>query len=247
MGETDYRRKLVFRQSTDMISTHICFLFYIYFISFVSFISMNILILCNVHPSAFTRNFLNDCRGLSFQSMTYVKIYFFILCSYICKKYLFENMYDKLCKRYRRHTLSPANIIFGKYTNKVKQILSILILSTLLLNFLLIGIVNPSLLNPGPQNLPVFYQNAQGLIPFSQLANPHPTLDRTKIFELNAHIALNKPAVIMLTETWLKKSINDNEIIESPDYYVFRNDRSQLTHPPDPNNPKKFRKFGGGS
>ena len=27
---------------------------------------------------------------------------------------------------------------------------------------------------------------------------------------------------------------------------MYRNDRSQLTHPADPNNPRKFRKSGGG-
>ena len=27
---------------------------------------------------------------------------------------------------------------------------------------------------------------------------------------------------------------------------MYRSDRSQLTHPADPNNPRKFRKFGGG-
>ena len=50
----------------------------------------------------------------------------------------------------------------------------------------------------------------------------------------------------MLSETWLKKSIKDNEIIESSDYNIFRNDRSQISHPSDPLDPKKFRKFGGG-
>ena len=58
-----------------------------------------------------------------------------------------------------------------------------------LINFLVITIVNPSLLNPGPiQNISVAYQNVQGLIPFSQLDNEHPTLDTTKIFELNSYM-----------------------------------------------------------
>ena len=50
----------------------------------------------------------------------------------------------------------------------------------------------------------------------------------------------------MLTETWLKKSIKNNEIIENTDYNIFRTDRSLVTHPSDPNDPKKFKKFGGG-
>ena len=36
----------------------------------------------------------------------------------------------------------------------------------------------------------------------------------------------------------------DQEIIEDPNYRVFRNDRSQVSHSADPNNPKKFRKNG---
>ena len=51
--------------------------------------------------------------------------------------------------------------------------------------FLLIAMVNPSMKNPGPGNLSIFYQNVQGLIPFSSLGKEHPVLDRTKIFELN--------------------------------------------------------------
>ena len=50
----------------------------------------------------------------------------------------------------------------------------------------------------------------------------------------------------MLSETWLKKSVKDREIIESTNYNIFRNDRSQLTHPSDPENPTKYRKSGGG-
>ena len=57
---------------------------------------------------------------------------------------------------------------------------------------------------------------------------------------------MHKPDIILLNETWLKKSISSCEIIEHTNYEVYRNDRSQVTHPMDPNNPNKFRKFGGG-
>ena len=50
----------------------------------------------------------------------------------------------------------------------------------------------------------------------------------------------------MLNETWLSKAISDREVIEDNSYTVFRNDRSQVSHPADPNNPKKIRKSGGG-
>ena len=35
-------------------------------------------------------------------------------------------------------------------------------------------------------------------------------------------------------------------IIVISNYNIYRSDRSQLTHPSDPDNPSKFRKFGGG-
>ena len=126
------------------------------------------------------------------------------------------------------------------------KVLNFLVLSILLLNFLLIGICNPSLLNPGPNGLTVNYQNVQGLIPFPQLSKTYPQLDRTKICELNTHINTIGPDILILNKTWLKKSIKDHEIIENQLYNLYRNDRSQVTHPADPNNPKKFRQFGGG-
>ncbi|MCP4459302.1 MAG: endonuclease/exonuclease/phosphatase family protein, partial [Cytophagales bacterium] len=102
------------------------------------------------------------------------------------------------------------------------------------------------MLNPGPQSIKVSYQNVRGLIPYSQLNNPHPNLDRAKILELNAYLNSAKPDLLVLNETWLKKSIKDPEVIGNVNYNMYRNDRSQLTHPADPNNPNKFRKYGGG-
>ena len=65
------------------------------------------------------------------------------------------------------------------------------------------------------------------------------------MFELQYYLADKKPDILMLNETWLKKSIKDSEIIPG-DYKVFRLDRTAKSHPPDPNNPNKFRKSGGG-
>ena len=48
-----------------------------------------------------------------------------------------------------------------------------------------------------------------------------------------------------MNETWLKKSIEDNELLLSS-YNIIRVDRSSKTHPYDPKFPKKFRKNGGG-
>ena len=150
-----------------------------------------------------------------------------------------------------------ANIILKRRTlltkylkirprKRLLKILKYLIAALFILKFLLIGICNTSLLNPGPNSLNVCYQNVQGLIPFSQLSCQQPQLDQTKKYELNSYLALHKPDIFLLNETWLKKSINSCEIIDQTNYDVYRNDRSQATHPTDPNNPSKFRKFGGG-
>ena len=117
---------------------------------------------------------------------------------------------------------------------------------------MLIAIINPSLLNPGPfktKNLTsysLYYQNLQGLIPFSQLSEEHPTLHTSKIHELNLYLFEKSPDIVVLNETWLKKSISDNEIMPTDIYKIFRLDRSTTTHPPDPVDPKKFRRNGGG-
>ena len=129
---------------------------------------------------------------------------------------------------------------------RLLKIFKYLIAALFILKFLLIGICNTSLLNPGPNSLNVCYQNVQGLIPFSQLSCQQPQLDQTKKYELNSYLALHKPDIFLLNETWLKKSIKNCEIIDQTNYDVYRNDRSQATHPTDPNNPSKFRKFGGG-
>ena len=104
-----------------------------------------------------------------------------------------------------------------------------------------------SLVNPGPANrISVVYQNVQGLIPFRNLTDNYPNLDVTKITELQFNASVNKPDVIILNEAWLKSSILDSEIFDLEAYKVFRLDRSQKTHPPDPHDPNKFRKHGGG-
>ena len=119
------------------------------------------------------------------------------------------------------------------------------------LSFILFFIIYPGVSNPGPaprdssKNLSVFYQNLQGLIPFSSLPDPHPNLDRTKIFELQAYISKNIPDIVILNETWLKPTILNSELF-SEAYDIFRLDRSPKSHPPDPLDPKKFRRNGGG-
>ena len=116
----------------------------------------------------------------------------------------------------------------------------------------LITIVNPGLKNPEPAkslnsiDLKIHNQNVQGLIPFSCLSDQNPLLDVTKILELQTHVSFHKPDIIILNETWLKDTINNNEILSCNEYKLFRCDRTIETHSPDPDDPKKFRRNGGG-
>ena len=57
---------------------------------------------------------------------------------------------------------------------------------------------------------------------------------------------MHKPDILMLNETWLKKSIKKSELFSLETYKIFRLDRTAHTHPIDPSNPTKFRKNGGG-
>ena len=51
---------------------------------------------------------------------------------------------------------------------------------------------------------------------------------------------VNNPDVKVLTETWLKSCILDNEVIPTDKYDVLRLDRTKSTHPPDQTTSKNF-------
>ena len=136
-------------------------------------------------------------------------------------------------------------------SSRFTSIMHALYLWILVLNFLLIAMCNPNMKNPGPspqalQHFSVFYCNVQGLIPFGELGSENPMLNISKVHELNQLIFDQKPDIVIYNETWLKGSIHDSEVIPTDTYKVFRLDRSCYTHPPDPNNSRKFRTNGGG-
>ena len=133
-----------------------------------------------------------------------------------------------------------------KFCSRLHRVYFLITLWTYFLNLSLVVLANPSLLNPGPNSINVAYQNVQGLIPFSNLGSSHPLLDHTKVSEIQAFLIQKKPDILALNETWLKKSIHSNELLPNSQYDVYRNDRSKKTHPPDPGNPNKFRRNGGG-
>ena len=86
----------------------------------------------------------------------------------------------------------------------------------------------------------------QGLIPFSHVGKSHPIFNDAKLIELHHYVESHIPDIVILNETWLKESINDNKILPSNLYTIFRRDRSLESHPTDIDNPKKFRRNGGG-
>ena len=137
---------------------------------------------------------------------------------------------------------------FSRSTSNHNSGVSLSVWSTRI-NFSILKLSIHDLKNPGPRNnndISVFYQNVQGLIPFSQLGNPNPMLDHTKIMELHACIYEQKPDIIILNETWLKPTIPDNETITNNLYKIFRCDRSTSTHPIYPDNPRNYKRNGGG-
>ena len=161
--------------------------------------------------------------------LAYLKIFSAMISSFIAKSTFLSYMAGKI-----------------RFRSRIHQLCCFFLLWIYSLNAFLVIVVNPSLLNPGPKYLKVAYQNVQGLIPFSHLSSSNPLLDRNKVSELQAFAIQTKPDVIVLNETWLKKSISNNEILPDSQYEVFRNDRTRRTHPQDPDNPNKFREHGGG-
>ena len=152
----------------------------------------------------------------------------------------------KLCKRLFISAFEKSyNRKFSWLRKVIDVVLNCTLLLLLTLNLVLIVICNPSILNPGPKGLSVLYNNIQGFINTRDLGSESPALNMTKVHEIHGYIFTQKPDIIIMNETWLKKSIVDNEIFPN-NYKVFRVDRSLKSHPWDPTRPKKFRKNGGG-
>ena len=217
--------------SSKSIDNAMLMIFYGYFITLFTLIALSHVI--SLEPTRhiyLSKNiYLNS--SISHFSLAHIKLAYFYLLSYVLGRTI-----NGKCDKFWTF----------KKSSRLLRLISNLILALVILNFLLIGICNPSLLNPGPNKLKVYFHNVQGLIPFSYLSDPHPKLDSTKIYELNTYIKLNRPDVVMLNETWLKKSIGNHEVINDKTYKVFRNDRTRISHPVDSKDPKKFREYGGG-
>ena len=129
------------------------------------------------NPNSLSVTYFN--QKLSLMCLTHIKVGYFCLLSSI----IFKNISLGHATR-KYHILKLGS-------SKLYRMLSQLLLFLLIINFLLIGIVNPGMLNPGPGSLTICYQNVQGLIPIKDLTLKQPSLNITKICELNAYININ--------------------------------------------------------
>ena len=168
-SSTRARLKLLFKfYSTDpTVSLRLAYLVCIYFIMFFIFTSLNIVLnmkaqtLPEVLPS-FISNY--NWFGLPNLSIIHVRLAYFV-----CISLFLNNLFTGHGPVGKIKRLTPATIFFGQKTSRVKQMTAILLIFILLLTFLMIAITNTSVINPGPQNLKIYYQNVQGLVPFSSL------------------------------------------------------------------------------
>ena len=226
----------VIRSPQHYTQNKLFFGLYLYLMSLFALITSTMLLVPNstvsrnIFPGVVYLNF-----RLSFMTMAHIKVGYFCLLS--------AGLFKSLIRKSRFIRKSKA-----AYSSRFSRIICLLIFFILVLNFLLIAIVNPSLLNPGPKSLKVCFQNVQGLIPIKDMPLKQPSLNETKIKELNAYINMNKPDIIILNETWLKSSIANREVIKNELYSdnIYRNDRSRITHPEDPSDPDKYKRHGGG-
>ncbi len=229
----------IFDQYNSYISSRI--LFYVCYILFIIHIFGTALLMEVSLSSRSCPLYDHDFRtSVSSFAIAYNKlflIYFVIhiLKIYYSRNYCFNELFQ-FCSK-----CCDKNIIFR---GKLGKCLSVMFVWLFSLNLFLIIVVNPGIVNPGPSShstkFSIFYCNVQGLIPFGDLANANPSLHHTKLHELNHHISINKPDIIIYNETWLKGAILDSEVVPTNSYKVFRLDRSTQTHPPDPSNPRKF-------
>ncbi len=240
------------------ISKLVVYLFlYLYYALCVLGMVAGMLVECKLKTFSLTR--FHDVRDInhSHHCFSNVKLFSAILiCFLVRRDLIFYNFFgfffgiiNKMSFRnhcFLNYKQTKSSVLF-RITDKMKTIVTGCLLWLLTLNSILIVLCNPSILNPGPlSSVTVTSFNVQGLLPISQLDCENPTLDVTKICELNYYLTNERPDILMLNETWLKKSVSDNEIFPANDYKIFRLDRTPKTHPPDPNNSSKYRKNGGG-
>ena len=241
-------------QAVYLGGSTIFIILYIIFTLYISTLSMSIVqnlsqYESSVYPSVY---YINIDSYIPLVSMIHVKLLFSIVVFHCI-----ANISQKHCIGHAGMGKYPCassmiTLVFPGSSSRISRILKNAMVWCFLMNFIMITIANPSLLNPGPSitngptKFSIYYQNVHGLIPCAHLTEEHPCLDNTKILELNLYLSQHKPDVVLLNETWLKSSINDNEIIYNNSYKIFRTDRSHISHPPDPSDSNRCKENGGG-
>ena len=232
----------IFTDHTDTQCSIVGFLYYLTII-YLTGLTLNMSIATKV--TTYLGQSSRSSSNLNVQLYFYLPellIYLLTIVTYRCGKIELGCLTpSKLHRIIRYRYNSDSNVSYKQFR---KYIVWIAYSNLILLTCCNMSIINPG---PGPSNcLNVMYQNVQGLVPFAELGNESPALNQTKVIEFQAHVYNNSPDIIVLNETWLKNSINDNELFPPEAYKIFRCDRSLESHPPDPCNPSRFRRNGGG-
>ena len=163
---------------------------------------------CNLKSFNLTRfHSISDMEMINFH-LSHVKLLSTVLLCFLITRDLIIYKYFGTFIGLIDRLLNSQLKFYKKGVSRTKKILSFMsscILWIFVINSMLIIVVNPSLLNPGPlKELKVTSFNCQGLIPFSELNEDHPTLNVTKMHEINQYLISHEPDIFMLNETWLK-------------------------------------------
>ncbi len=225
-------------------------IFYIVYVLFICHFSLFVLTSVGAPGGAcpgFNKDFRAQVPNVSVSLYCRYFIAYFIM--HILSMFYIRNNY---CFAGFHAFLRISIIKNSPFTGRIGKAFTECIIWLFALNLVLIVLANPAIVNPGPAcvgdntgSINVYFQNVQGLIPFGELNSAHPMLDSSKCLEISTYLKESRIDIAILNETWLKKSVVDSEFLPLEHYKIFRTDRSTKTHPPDPNNPTRFRRNGG--
>ena len=146
----------------NTILYYLLFAWFIIYLFTSSLLTLGVITVCPIYT--YSHVFLASGPSFAFSYNCLFLIFFTIHIlnqSYIRHGGSYRELFEN-CK-----VILARNILIGGRAGKY---LSVLIIWVYMINLALVTVVNPGMLNPGPgMNLTVYFQNVQGLIPFSQL------------------------------------------------------------------------------
>ena len=89
------------------------------------------------------------------------------------------------------------------------------------------------------KNLKICFCNVQGLTFFRKSKNNSQVILVRKMKQIKDYISNHSPDVVILCETWLKKSIIFSDVLNNNEYKIIRHDRTNYDK-------RLFKKIGGG-